>query len=197
MKIGYGNKLLPNFLSFKFLGLTIYRILSWRMHINHLTTKLNNTCYVIRYIKPLMSQKTLLLIYHSLFNTIMSYGIIFWGSSCHSIQIFRMQKRAIRIIMDCGNTDFCSILVKKLKLLPRMSQYIHSLLIFVVDTELSFCINSEIHNINTRQNSNLHMPLANLDIYQKGVYCSCIKIFNSLLSTLKIFPIFWGHLKVL
>jgi hypothetical protein len=136
-----------------------------------------------------MSQKTLLLIYHSLFNTIMSYGIIFWGNSCHSIQIFRIQKRVNRIIMDCGNIDFCKILVQKLKILPFMSQYIHSLLIFLVNTRAQFLINSEIHNINTRQISNLHMPLTNLDIYQKGVYCSDIKIFHSLLSTLKNFPI--------
>jgi len=47
-----------------------------------------------------------------------------------------------------------------------MSQYIHSLLILVVNTRAQFLINSEIHNINTRQSSNLHLPLANLDIYQ-------------------------------
>jgi hypothetical protein len=40
--------------------------------------------------------------------------------------------------------------------------------------------NSEIHNINTRHTSNLHPPRAHLNIYQKGVYYSGIKIFNSL-----------------
>jgi hypothetical protein len=39
---------------------------------------------------------------------------------------------------------------------------------------------SEIHNINTRHTSNLHLPRAHLNIYQKGVYFSGIKIFNSL-----------------
>ena len=134
------------------------------MHIDYLTSKLNTTCYVIRSIKLFMSQKTLLLIYRSLFNAIMSYTIIFWGNSCHSIQIFWMQKKIIRIIMDCGNISFYRILVKKLKILPLMSQYIHSLLMFVVNTRAQFLINSEVHNINTRQSSNFHLPLANLDI---------------------------------
>jgi len=40
--------------------------------------------------------------------------------------------------------------------------------------------NSEIHNINTRHTSNLHLPRAHLNIYQKGVYYSGIRIFNSL-----------------
>jgi len=32
-------------------------------------------------------------------------------------------------------------------------------------------IDSEIFNTITRQSSNRLLPLANLDIYQKGVYC--------------------------
>jgi hypothetical protein len=40
--------------------------------------------------------------------------------------------------------------------------------------------NSEIHNINTRHTSNLHLPRAHLNIYQKGVHYSGVKFFNSL-----------------
>jgi hypothetical protein len=98
MKIDYNNKLIPNILSTKFLELTIDSTLSCRMHIRHLTAKLSSACYVIRSIKPLMSHRTSLMNYHCLFLTIMSNGIIFWGNSCQSIQIFRMQKRVIRII---------------------------------------------------------------------------------------------------
>jgi len=29
----------------------------------------------------------------------MTYGIIFWGNSTHSSKIFKIQKRAIRILM--------------------------------------------------------------------------------------------------
>jgi len=86
MKIAFNNKLILNALSAKFLGLTVDGTLSWRMHIDHLTTKLGSTCYVIRSIKPLKSHKTLQVIYHSLSHTGMSYGKIFWGNSYHSIQ---------------------------------------------------------------------------------------------------------------
>jgi hypothetical protein len=75
MKIAFSNKLIPNDLSTIFLGLTVDGMLSWRMHIDHLTTKLGTACYVIQSIKPLMS-KTLLLIYHSLFHRVKSYRII-------------------------------------------------------------------------------------------------------------------------
>jgi len=58
-------------------------------------------------------------------------------------------------------------------------------------------INPEIHNISTRHSSNLHLPLVNLDICQKGVYYSGIKICNSLRFNIKTFFDTHGHLKVL
>jgi hypothetical protein len=36
-----------------------------------------------------------------------------------------------------------------------------------------------------RQSTNLHLPQENLAIYQKGVYCLGIKIYNSLPSNIK------------
>jgi hypothetical protein len=46
-----------------------------------------------------MSQPPLITIYYALFPLVMIYGIIFWGNSTHSLKIFKIQKRAIRIIM--------------------------------------------------------------------------------------------------
>jgi hypothetical protein len=46
------------------------------------------------------------------------------------------------------------------------------------NTEQYFA-NSEINNINTRHTSNLHLPRAHLNIYQKGVHYSGVKIFDS------------------
>jgi hypothetical protein len=51
---------------------------------------------------------------------------------------------------------------------------------YVVENKSIFELNSEIHDINTRQNSNLYQPQANLTLYQKGAYYSGIKIFNNL-----------------
>ena len=39
---------------------------------------------------------------------------------------------------------------------------------------------SEIHNINTRINSDFYEPLSHLTIYQKGPFYMGIKVYNSL-----------------
>jgi hypothetical protein len=89
MKIGYNSKLIPSALSKKFLGLTIHirRMQSWRIHVDHLTIKLSSACYVIKSIKPLMTHKTLQLVYHSLFHSHELQGKK-WGNSCHRLQVF-------------------------------------------------------------------------------------------------------------
>jgi hypothetical protein len=51
-------------------------------------------------------------------------------------------------------------------MLPLQSQYILSLLLFVVDNGDYFEVNSEIHNINTRNKLNLRLPVSNLSVFQ-------------------------------
>jgi hypothetical protein len=46
-------------------------------------------------------------------------------------------------------------------------------------------LNSDIHNINTRQKLNFHQHSSNLSLYQKGVYSFGIKVINNLPQNLK------------
>ena len=76
--------------------------------------------------------------------------------------------------------ESCRPLYKQLQILTLPSQYIFSLLIFVVKNKDLFLSNSEIHTIDTRNNSNLHIPHTNLTLLQKGVLYSGCKIYNRL-----------------
>jgi hypothetical protein len=61
-------------------------------------------------------------------------------------------------------------LFKNLKILPLKSQYIFFLLLFVAKNR-DFCeSNSEINNINTVFNSDLHTATANITAFQKGPF---------------------------
>jgi len=91
----------------KLLSLIFDNTLSWKPHVDHLLNELSTACYVIRYVKPHVNINAIIMIYHSHFHAVMTYGIIFLGNSSHSIQVFRIQKKAIRIIMGCGNRESC------------------------------------------------------------------------------------------
>jgi hypothetical protein len=133
----------------------------------------------------ILSQDTLRTIYFSYFHSILSYGIIFWGNSPYSSNIFKIRKRIIRIIMNARNRGSCRQIFKNLKILPLKSQYIFSLLLFVSKNLDLYESNSEIQNINTRYSSDLHMPTENLTTFQKGPFYFGIKFFNYLPTNIK------------
>jgi hypothetical protein len=76
--------------------------------------------------------------------------------------------------------DTCRPLFKQLRILPLSSQYIFSLLLFVITNKELFLLNSQIHNIYTHHNYNLHLPLTGLTLVQKGFAYSGCKIYNHL-----------------
>jgi hypothetical protein len=86
------NKSIDTKLDTKFIGITVDSTLQWKAHIDSLLIKLNAACYALRTLKSIVSQQVLVVVYFAYFHSIMSYGIIFWGSSPHCINIFRLQK---------------------------------------------------------------------------------------------------------
>jgi len=132
-----------------------------------------------------MSSDVLRTIYFSYVHSVISYGIIFWGNSHFSTNIFKIQKRIIRTLTNTGRHDTCRPLFKQLQILPLPSQYIFSLLLFVNKNRDLFLSNSEIHKINTRYNQNLHLPSTNLTLVQRGVLYSGSKIYNCLPLSIK------------
>ena len=91
----------------------------------------------------------------------------------------------IRIITKSDSKTSCRQLFKQLEILPLQSQYILSTLLFVIKNKNLYTTNQNIHTINTRFNSDLHLPICNLTLYQKGAYFSGIMLFNHLPLSLK------------
>jgi len=134
----------------------------------------------MRIVQPFLSLDSLKSMYYSYFHSVLTYGIIFWGNTPHSNVIFRMQKRIVRILVGVRNRDSCRECFKRLKILPLQSQYLLSLLLFVAENVDHFRLNSEIHDFNTKNKSDLHLPPSKLTVYQREPYCSGIKAFNNL-----------------
>jgi hypothetical protein len=57
-----------------------------------LCSKLSKTPYIIKSLRRVLSPKMLRSIYFRKFQSLLRYGIIFWGSESNSIKVFRMQK---------------------------------------------------------------------------------------------------------
>jgi len=81
-----------------------------------------------------------------------------------------LHKKNIRIIMGCRSIDPCRKEFFSLEILPFPSQYILSLLLFMIKKNgYQFMVSSEIYHIDTRRHINFHQPSVNLTKYQEGV----------------------------
>ena len=141
--------------------------------------------YALQTQKLIMSQQLLVMVYFSAFHLVMFNGIIFWGASPHSINIFRLQKRKLTMITNIRKKVLCCKLFSNLKILTLQTQYIFLLLRFVCNNKDRYIWNLDIHGRNTRYGSDFHYPTSNLTVYHTSTYYMGLKGFNSLPSYIK------------
>jgi hypothetical protein len=130
--------------------------------------------------KAFIPLDTLKLIYFAQIHSILSYGIIFWGSAACAGNVFRLQKKAMRIIANSGSRESCRHLFEKFEILTFYSQYICSLILFTINNDHLFNSINMIHGYKTRVHIILYLPSANLTKYSKSTYVVGIKAFNHL-----------------
>jgi hypothetical protein len=172
LNIVCNNRQITTLSNIKFLGININDSMNWSCHVEYIIPKVSSACYIMRRVKHYMTLNTLKTIYYSYFNTVMSYGLFLWGNS--------LQKRIIRIMTNCNNRVSCRSLFRRLEILPLSSQYILSLLHFVINNKNLFTLNSDKYNLNLRRINNFYLSSSYLTTYQNGVYCMGIKVYNSL-----------------
>ena len=64
--------------------------------------------------------------------------------------------------MNTAIRESCRETSKNMQIMTFYSQYVFSLIIFTVENKQLFTPNNEIHKYKTRNNSNLHLPTANI-----------------------------------
>jgi hypothetical protein len=87
-------------------------------------------------------------------------------------------------MVGAGNRDSSKRIFGPLKILPLHSQYIYSLVMFVVNNMDLFVINNDRYTAETRNSLNLYFPLSNI-IFQKGLQYFGIKVYNNLPGKIK------------
>ena len=84
----------------KFLGIIIDNKLSWGPHITHLSKKLSSCIGALNRMKHAIPEKLNYSLYHTVFESHLSYGISVWGGVGNTLleKLFALQKRCIRLL---------------------------------------------------------------------------------------------------
>lgn len=178
------HKSIPVAESIKFLGVTLDSTLSWEQHIRILTSRLASMCALVRRLRNTVSTDSFKVFYFSSIQSIITYGIIFWGSSTFAIKVFRTQKRIIRCILGLHPRSSCRPHYKKLGFLTVPSLYCLQLVLFVRRHGSLFPSNksfySDTMSITTRTSNDLCIPAHTTSFFEKGPFYKAIKAYNSL-----------------
>ena len=153
----------------KFLGLLIDEHITWKPHIAQINSKISKTLFALNKTKNTLPRKTRKIIYTSLIQPILTYGILAWGSSVNNAnnKILYMQKRAIRSINNMPYNGHTDPLFKKDKILKISELYKLEVLKFMIKYEKHmlpdsfnhlFTHNFEIHPARiTRQANHIYV----------------------------------------
>jgi hypothetical protein len=77
----------------KLLGIFITEDLSWTTHTQYVCTKLSKIIYLIKSLRDTVSQTVFINVYYAKFQSVLKYGIIFWGGVQKDFKTsFKLQK---------------------------------------------------------------------------------------------------------
>lgn len=180
IEVMIGNAALCKQSSASFLGVIFDEGLTFLDHCMTLVKRVNIRCYQIRNLRTVLNISSLLNCYYGLVHSILSYGIIVWGSSVSWRDVFIAQKRVIRCCAGVKSGFSCRGLFRSFKILPLPCIYIRELVSYVFENRSGLTTHENIHSHNTRKKHNLIAPYRHLNLSINTPFCLGIRLFNLL-----------------
>ena len=152
--------------NFNFLGIILNQNLNWNHHLDKISIKISRSIGAMYRLKNIVPQHVLSILYNSTILPHLSYGILAWGAKTE--HIFKIQKRAVRIVSNSRYISHTEPIFKSLNFLKVTDLY----KLHVLKFYYNYCHNnlpsyfrsfefpriSQIHSYNTRNKENFNVP---------------------------------------
>ena len=188
----------------KFLGVIIDENLLFRDHIKYVKGKISRSLGILYKCRKYFDSDTLLMLYNSFVYPHFTYCLSVWGNTCKSYlsPILSLQDRAVRLISGVKRDHEMPILYEKHGLLPFHKIYVYSVQCFAYkfhhDTlpeifRKFFIRNSDVHQINTKSKSLLHVPICRSESRSISVSFSGVRCYNHLYNQLPLNTVLYQY----
>lgn len=168
----------------KYLGVIIDNRLRWHEHTDFVVTRLRRLIYVFLKLREFLDKKYIKMVYHSIVESIISYGIIGWGGAAdttvNKIQV--IQNTILRIITKQHWSDISTdTLYETFRVLDLKQLYLKVLLMHTYKYKFA-TLEPVKHKYETRtkDNNNVLVPKVNLTITGTHAFHIMPRMFNKL-----------------
>ena len=183
----------------KYLGILIDKNLTWKHHIDHISTRISKTVGLLAKLRHHIPFHTLLKIYQSLILPYISYGITVWGQASNTLftKILLLQKRALRLMHFAHRNKHAVPLFVETKVLPINFLYFKSVINLMHDiytkTAPPNILNmfkeiSTVHTYNTRSSVKKNFYILNkpnLEKARRSIPILGAKLWNEIPSSVR------------
>ena len=145
---------------------------------------LNKNYYIIQSLKYITSINTLRSIYFANFHLHLRYGILFVGGDSQSTNLFKLQKKVVRLICNVKRKMSSRELFRTLNILPVPCVYIMETVYYIKLNNKGLNQNLAIHD-KTWHRSDFQTHFCRTDIFKKSVNNLGTKLYNKLPNYLK------------
>ena len=197
LQIMLGNENIPQVKSTKFLGMWIDDSLTWNEHITKVILKLKSRVNLLKMGQHFLSKHALKVLYFAQLHSVLTYGIVMWGSLASQANLNKLQKiqnTCIRIIDKPGCTTLKSS-YKNNKILDvsqtidmELTKLWHKYQLNLLPPKLKVVMSTDhkdkclvkTHSYETRQKNLINLPLAKHSRYQKSFLVEGLRLYNQL-----------------
>jgi len=136
----------------KYLGVMIDQHLRWDVHASYTAQKIRKAIYIFYNLRNILNNKLLRMVYFSLVQSVLRYGIVIWGSllpsNLHSLQV--AQNTVLKVMFKLDRLFPTTELYSTYKILNIKMLYLHTLLCWTHKNKQTFQTIS--HQYGTRAN---------------------------------------------
>ena len=188
-----GDKDIQQVKEAKLLGVTIDPHLNWDKHISKLCNKISRKLGLLKRLKKFMPNNTLHMLYNSIVLPHFDYANVVWGTACGTNlkQVYRLQKRAARIITGAKRFSSTHPLFQQLNWMPLAErvQFHTAVLTFkalkgstpeYLSSKFVPTANRHQHSTRLSNTSDLKVPKPNLEIYRRSFEYRGAVVWNSI-----------------
>ena len=172
----------------KVLGVILDNKLKFHEHIKSISHKINSSIAMLNHIKNLVPNELKRCLYFSHIQSHLTYCMNIYGFTypTHLMHLFKLQKKALRVITNSDYQAHSNPLFKNLNILKHFDLVKLEAGTYAYKNKNSNEFLQLTHDYNTRFRADIVLPAHNLSIYQNSLSYNSIKIWNSIERNIKI-----------